>query len=165
MLPLYRSLALPLLLAATPVLAAEPLGCGHFKWSLDHEKELLAKPSATTSGGAATLGTGESLTLAPQKTAKLPHDPSRPPKFPDTYAGFGTLAAPASAGTYRVTLSHGAWIDVVQDGHVLKTIDHTSARGCAGLAKSVKFNLAATPFTVEISSSTVPSLALVVTPD
>jgi hypothetical protein len=29
----------------------------------------------------------------------------------------------------------------------------------------VKFSLAASPFTVEISSSTAPSIALVVTPD
>jgi len=153
------------MLAATPALAAEPVGCGHFKWSLDHEKELLAKPAAIASGGAATLGAGENLTLAAQNAAKLPQSPSRPAKFPNSYAGFVTLAAPASAGTYRVTITHAAWIDVVQDGHVLKTTDHTGAIGCAGLAKSVKFNLAATPFTVEISSSTAPAVTFVVTPD
>lgn len=54
---------------------------------------------------------------------------------------------------------------MVQDGHLLKSTDHTGAIGCEGLAKSVKFNLAASPFTVEISSSTAPSVALVVTPD
>ncbi len=151
-------------LAVAPAMA-EPTGCGHFKWPLDHEKALLAKPVAVASGGAASLATGEALTLAPQATAKLPQAPSRPPKFPNSYAGFVTLAAPASAGTYRITLTHGAWIDVVQGGHLLKSVDHTGAVGCAGLAKSVKFNLAATPFTVEISSSTAPSLALVVTPD
>ncbi|MEW6435677.1 MAG: hypothetical protein AB1508_00740 [Pseudomonadota bacterium] len=162
---LSRSFALSLMLAATPALAAEPLGCGHFKWSLDHEKILLAKPTAIASGGAATLGTGENLTLASQNAAKLPQGPSRPPKFPNSYAGFVTLAAPASAGTYRVTLTHGAWIDVVQDGHLLKPTDHTGAIGCDGLAKSVKFNLTAAPFTVEITSSIAPTITLVVTPD
>jgi hypothetical protein len=151
--------------ACQPVWAAEPTGCGHFKWPLDHEKTLLAAPEEIASGGAAKLATGENLKLGLQANAKLPQEPSRPPKFPDSYAGFVTLPAPGSAGTYRVTIAHGAWIDVVQDGHVLKSTDHTGAVGCDGLAKSLKFDLSATPFTVEISSSTEPSVALVVTPN
>src|SRR5579863_4873693 len=145
-------------LASTPVMAAPSIGCGHFKWPLDHEKDLLAKPTSLASGGAATLGTGEDVSLMPQGAAKLPQTPSRAPKFPNSYAGFVTLVAPSKAGTYRVTVTHGVWIDVVQDGHLLKSTDHTGAIGCAGLAKSVKFNLAATPFSVEISSSTAPSV-------
>ncbi|HEY0145895.1 MAG: hypothetical protein WDN29_04840 [Methylovirgula sp.] len=162
----FRSFAAALVaLASLPAWAAEPQGCGHFKWPLDHEKTLLATPVAITSGDAGKLATGENLTLVPQANAKLPQEPSRPPKFPDSYAGFVTLLAPASAGTYKVTVAHGAWIDVVQDGHVLKATDHTGAVGCDGLTKSVKFDLAATPFTVEISSSTEPSVTLVVTPN
>ncbi|QAY94748.1 hypothetical protein CWB41_02480 [Methylovirgula ligni] len=165
MMPLLRMSAVLIATLAVVPAMAEPTGCDHFKWPLDHEKALLSKPIAVASGGAATLATGETLTLDPEATAKLPQAPSRPPKFPGSYAGFVTLAAPASAGIYRVTLTRGAWIDVVQDGHLLKTVDHTGATGCAGLAKSVKFDLKATPFTVEISSSTAPSVALVVTPD
>jgi hypothetical protein len=152
-------------LVALPAGAAEPSGCDHFKWPIEREKTLLATPVAIASGRAASLATGENLTLAPQAAAKLPQAPSRPPKFPNSYAGFVTFAGPPKAGIYRVTLTRGAWIDVVQDGHRLQSVDHTGAVGCAGLAKSVKFNLTATPFTVEISSSTAPLLALVVTPD
>ncbi len=165
MMPLFRMSAILIAALAAMPATAEPTGCDHFKWPLDHEKALLAEPVAVASGGAASLATGENLTLAPQTRAKLPQAPSRPPKFPNSYAGFVTLAAPASAGTYRVTLTRGAWVDVVQDGHLLKSVDHTGAAGCAGLAKSVKFDLKARPFTVEISSSTAPSVALVVTPD
>jgi hypothetical protein len=163
---IFRSFAAAITaFAALPAWAAEPSGCDHFKWPLNHEKTLLATPVAISSGDAGKLATGENLKLALQTTAKLPQEPSRPPKFPDSYAGFVTLPAPASAGTYRVTIAHGAWIDVVQDGHVLKSTDHTGAIGCDGLAKSVKFDLAATPFTVEISSSTASTVALVVTPN
>jgi hypothetical protein len=158
-------MALAAVPACQPVWAAEPSGCGHFKWPLDREKTLLSTPADITSGGAGKLATGEDLKLVPQANAKLPQEPSRPPKFPDSYAGFITLPAPGSAGTYRVTIEHGAWIDVVQDGHMLKSTDHTGAVGCDGLAKSLKFDLAATPFTVEISSSTQPAVALVVTPN
>lgn len=152
-------------LAATPAVAATPVGCDHFKWSLDHEKELLAKSAAIASGDAASIATGENLALTPQNGAKLPHKPSRSPRFPNSYAGYVTFVAPSKAGLYRVTVTHGAWVDVVQDGHLLKPSDHTGAKGCEGLAKSMKFNLAATPFAIEISSSTAPSVALVVTPD
>jgi hypothetical protein len=163
---IFRSFAAALVaLAALPAWAAEPTGCGHFKWPLDHEKALLATPADVASGDAGKLATGENLKLSSQTTAKLPQEPSRPPKFPDSYAGFLTLPAPASAGTYRVTIAHGAWIDVVQDGHVLKSTDHTGAVGCDGLAKSVKFDRGVTPFTVEISSSTQPAVTLVVTPN
>jgi hypothetical protein len=163
---IFRSFAAALIaLAALPAWAAEPTGCGHFKWPLDHEKALLATPADVASGDAGKLATGENLKLSSQTTAKLPQEPSRPPNFPDSYAGFITLPAPASAGTYRVTIAHGAWIDVIQDGHVLKSTDHTGAIGCDGLAKSVKFDLAATPFAVEISSSTQPAVTLVVTPN
>jgi hypothetical protein len=160
---IFASLFIALL--ALPAGAAEPSGCDHFKWSLEREKALLAKPVAIASGRAASLATGENLSLAPQAAAKLPQAPSRPPKFPNSYAGFVTFTGPPNAGIYRVTLTRGAWVDVVQDGRRLPSVDHTGARGCGGLAKSVKFNLTATPFTVEISSSTAPVLALVVTPD
>jgi hypothetical protein len=152
-------------LAATPALAAEPVGCDHFKWPLDREKALLAKPITVASGGAATLDAGENLALTPQGTAKLPQTPSRAPKFPNSYAGFVTFAAPAKAGLYRVTIATGAWVDVIQDGHLLRSADHTGAIGCAGLAKSLKFDLAATPFSVEISSSTKPVVTFAVTSD
>ena len=153
MMPLFRiSAILIAALAALPA-TAEPTGCDHFKWPLDHEKALLAKPVAVASGGAASLATGENLTLAPQTRAKLPQAPSRPPKFPNSYAGFVTLAAPASAGTYRVTLTRGAWIDVVQDGHLLKVGRSHRRHRLRGPRQSVKFDLKATPFTVEISSA------------
>lgn len=163
---LRSSLALSLLLLGTPAFAQEPSGCDKFKWPLAHERSLLANPAHLSSGAdlhdpfAATL-----LALAPLAAAKLPMPPSRAPKFAESYAGFLRLAAPPKAGIYRVTLSQPAWIDVVQDGKVLKSVAFTGAKDCAGLAKSVKFALSATPFIIEISSTSAKAIALVVTPD
>jgi hypothetical protein len=150
-----------------PVVAEEPVGCDKLKWPLDHERALLAKPSQTASGGEVQqpLAAAVTVTLVPFADAKLPMAPSRPPKFPDSYAGFARVSAPPKAGTYRITLSHGAWIDVVQDGRELKPGAFSGAKGCDGVAKSVKFELAAAPFAIELSATSAKAIAFVVTPD
>ena len=124
------------LLAATPSLAQEPTGCSGFKWPLDQERALLAKPSPIASGGTlAQMSAAVSVTLVPFANAQLPSAPSRAPKYPDSLAGF--LSAPApEPGIYRITLSQGAWIDVIQDGHTLKSVGFTGAKGCDGMPRA-----------------------------
>ena len=105
------------------------------------------------------------LALAPLADAKLPAPPSRTPKNPQSNAGFANAPAIAKAGTYRVTLSAPSWIDVIQNGNVLQSTAFSGASGCAGIAKSVKFNLLAAPFTVELSGTPAHAVAFVVTAD
>jgi len=138
-------------LAAAPAFAQEPSGCDKFKWPLDQERALLAKPSQIASGGElAQTPAAALLSLVPLAKANLPLTPSRAPRYSDSYAGF--LRAPApQAGTYRITLSHAAWTDV--------------ARDCSGLAKSVKFELAAAPFVIQVSGTSAHAIALAVTAD
>jgi hypothetical protein len=152
------------LLAAAPALAQEQAGCDKFKWPLDRERGLLVSAPQVASGGGMAQA-AVTLTLVPLTDAKLPAAPSRAPKYPGSYAGFVRASAPASAGTYRITLSHGAWIDVIQEGHALKSVAFTGAKGCNGIAKSVKFDLAAAPFVIELSGTVAHSIGLVVTPD
>jgi len=159
------SLALVALLTAAPALAEEPVGCDKFKWPLDHERALLASPSQVASGGAVAPSEAAAVTLVPFADAKLPVAPSRAPKFPDSYAGFVSVSAPPNAGTYRVTLSRAAWIDVVQDGHDLTPGAFSGATGCDSIAKSLKFELTAAPFVIEISGAKAPAITFVVTPD
>lgn len=159
------SLAIIALLAAGPALAQAPAGCT-FKWPLDKERALLAKPSPIASGAElAQTQAAVSVALLPFATAKLPSAPSRAPKYPDSYAGFVRVSSPPKAGVYRITLSHHAWIDVVQDGHRLRPDAFTGSTGCDGVAKSVKFDLAAAPFVIELSGTGAHSVALAVTAD
>jgi hypothetical protein len=134
---------------------------------VDTERELLAHPSEIKSGGEVSqpIAAAVMVALMPLTSANLPVPPSRAPKTPDTNAGFVRVSAIPKAGTYRVTLSHGAWIDVVQDGQVLKSTAFSGVTGCDGIAKSVKFELAPTSFLVELSGTTASMIALVVTPD
>ena len=75
------------------------------------------------------------------------------------------VSGPPQPGTYRITLSQGAWIGVIQDGHELQSTAFSGATGCDGVRKSVKFELAAAPFIIEISGTMTHAVAVVVTPD
>jgi hypothetical protein len=150
------------LVAAAPALAQEPVGCDKFKWPLDKERATLNGTDLPTvaSGDrvAWPIPFGMSVALVPFAGAGLPVPPERAPKSPASFAGFVQVPAPAKAGSYKVTLSSEGWIDVVQDGQIVKSTGFSGAAGCDGVRKSVKFDLAARPFTVELSG--VPSNAI-----
>jgi hypothetical protein len=142
-------------LAATPCLAQEPVGCDKFKWPLDKEKATLNGTDLpkVASGDHVTwsIPLATTVTLLPFADAKLPVPPERTPKKPESFAGFLDVPAPKQAGTYKVTLSSEGWIDVEQGGQTIKSTAFSGALGCEGVRKSVKFELKAEPFTVELS--------------
>ena len=154
---------------AAPALADEPVGCDKFAWPLDKERTMLTSAdSVTVASGmklALPLPVAVTVELLPFADAKLPMAPERPPGNPDSFAGFISMPAPAQPGSYKITLSSDAWIDVVQDGHLLKSGPHTGAMGCAGIRKSVKFNLAPAPFVVQLSSVPGKKIGVAITGD
>ena len=158
---------LVLLATVGTAFAQEPVGCDKFKWSVDKERALLAAAAPIASGGemARPLSAGAKLPLAPLADVKLPMPPGRQPKMPDSYAGFVRYAALPRAATYRIALSEPAWIDVVQDGKEVKSVDHTGALACEGIRKSVKFDLSASPFIIQVSGTAAREISIVVTPD
>src|SRR5271155_3567190 len=141
---------------AAPVNAQEPVGCDKFKWPLDQERGLLTsgKAIAIASGSSlkASLPVAVTVSLAPFADAKLPTAPERAPRLPTSFAGFLQVAAPPHDGTYKISLSSEAWIDVVQAGHSVKSVGFSGATGCEGIRKSVKFELKAEPFTIQLSN-------------
>jgi hypothetical protein len=147
--------------------AASPSGCDQFKWPIAHEQAALAAPPAgpLAPGAALPADTGAPLKLVPFAEAKLALAPQRPPKFSPSYAGAFALDAPAAAGVYKVTLSAGGWIDLVQDGKFLKAINFSDATGCANARKSVKFRLAAEPATLQLTGVGAPDVSIIVSPE
>lgn len=154
---------------AAPALADEPVGCDKFTWPLDKERAML------TSAGTVAVASGMKLALplpvavtvdlSPFADAKLPMPPERAPKQTNSFAGFISVPAPPQAGVYKITLSSEGWIDVVQDGHFLKSGPHSGAMGCAGIRKSVKFDLAAAPFVVQLTSVPANTIGVAITGD
>ncbi len=149
-------------------MADEPVGCDKFKWPIDKELtvmigDTIAIPSGTNLPKA--LPVSVIVSLKPFADAKLPTPPERAPKSPDAYAGFVQAAAPAKAGTYKISLSAEGWIDVVQDGQPVKSSTFSGALGCDGIRKSVKFDLAAKPFTIELSDVKNDAIRIAITGD
>jgi hypothetical protein len=154
---------------AAPALAQEPVGCDKFKWPLDKERATLNGtdlPKLASGDKAAwPLPFATTVTLVPFADTKLPMAPERAPKQPASFAGFVAASAPAESGTYKITLSSEGWIDVIQGGQFVKSSAFSGATGCEGIRKSVKFHLAAQPFTVELSDVPANSIRIAITGD
>ncbi len=160
-------IALLLLGLAVPARAAEPSGCDKFKWPIERERAALTAPDRTklASGNelAAIPAGGITLALVPTPDAKLPMPPERVPKE-GTLAGFASFRDLPKAGLYTISLSSGAWIDVVQDGHFLKPKAFRGATECEGSRKTMKYELSASPFTVQISGTRDGQITLAILP-
>jgi hypothetical protein len=156
------------LVGAVPAWAAEePSGCDKFKWNIDHERTALTAPDRVklASGGelAAVPSTGMTLGLTAPAEAKLPTPPERAPKE-GTFAGFTSFKSLPKAGVYTVSLSTGAWIDLVQDGHPLKPKAFSGATDCDGIRKTVKFEISASPFVLQVSGTKENSISIAILP-
>ncbi len=103
------------------------------------------------------------LDLKTPAEAKLPTSPERKPKD-GTFAGFARFQKAPKAGTYTVSLSSAAWVDVVQDGEILKPMEFSGATDCAGIRKTMKYDLAAGPFVIQVSGVTENTISLAVLP-
>jgi hypothetical protein len=156
------------LLGSTPAWAAEePSGCDKFKWNIDHERAALTAPDriklASGAEIAALPSTGITLALQPPADARLPTPPERAPKE-GTFAGFASFKTAPKAGIYTFSLSSGAWIDVVQDGHALKPKAFSGATDCDGIRKTMKYEISASPFVLEISGTRENAISVAILP-
>ena len=156
------------LLGSAPAWAAEePSGCDKFKWNIDHERAALTAPDRVKLVSGAELAslpaTGLTLGLSAPADAKLPTPPERAPKE-GTFAGFASFKNPPKAGIYTVSLSVGGWVDLVQDGHALKPKAFSGATDCDGIRKTMKFEIGASPFVLQISGTQNASVSVAVLP-
>ena len=141
-------------------------GCDKFAWPLDKEQQLLGAAQPIQDGAELDRDASQavSVTLAPLEAAKLPVAPERQPRRDSGFAGYVRFGKAPSVGAYKVTLSEGAWIDVVQDDRFLKPTAFTGATDCPHVRKSVKFEIGPAPFTLQLSDSPANAIAVVVTP-
>jgi hypothetical protein len=156
-----------LVFSAAPLWAEEPSGCDKFKWNIDHARAALTAADRTrlNSGSELTAmpSTGMTLSLLSPDEAKLPTPPQRAPKD-GTFAGFTSFKTAPKAGLYTISLSAGAWIDVVQDGDALKPRGFSGATDCDGIRKTMKYELSARPFVLQISGAKENSISVAILP-
>jgi len=159
--------AIALVVAPGLAQAQEGSGCNAFKWPLDRERAALVRTDKASlpNGGAVPYDAAITLQLQPFSSAGLPKAPERAPKSPSAFAGHFTLAAPAKAGAYRITISSGGWVDVLDGGGYLHPIAFTGAKDCEGARKSMKFDLPARPLALQVSGVSGDQISVVVSPD
>ena len=127
----------------------------------------LKKTDVGAAARTADLANGQ-LPVGQAVTATLHHMPevtfAIPPEKPSDASGFGGLLALTikDAGTYRVAVGTGAWIDVVKDGKATPTSAHGHGPDCSTIRKVVDFPLQPGRYVVQISAKTDPSIALMV---
>ncbi|WP_174296718.1 homogentisate 1,2-dioxygenase [Sphingomonas bacterium] len=121
---------------------------------------------AAVSGEPATAtiepGRGVRATLSPVDQLRYPVAPGHAGE-PGTTGGLLAFAV-SRAGTYRVALGAGAWIDVVRDGRALVSIAHGRGPACSPIRKTVDFTLAPGRYLLEVSGNATPVLALMIAP-
>jgi hypothetical protein len=156
------------LLGTAPAWSAEePSGCDKFKWPIDRERAALTASDRVKLASGADLSalpsTGMTIALRPPAEAKLPSPPERAPKE-GTFAGFATFKNLPKAGIYTVSLSAGGWVDVMQDGHFLKPKAFSGATDCEGIRKTMKYEISANPFVLQVSGTKEDAVSVAILP-
>jgi hypothetical protein len=106
-------------------------------------------------------GKAATLALAPTPSVEYPVRPEKP----GGTVSFGGLAAFSvkQAGTWRVALGAGAWIDVVKGGKAATSIAHGHGPDCTGVRKMVDYQLSPGTYTLQLAANGEKSLTVLVT--
>lgn len=159
------------LLSAAPVLADEVDGC-HFVWDVSHELAVMKQTPQTVTaavkpGSDAPLLKVDKLydvKLAGQNGVTYAVKPAKPTLNDSVQGGIARFRLD-KAGAYRISITSGHWIDVVEGSQVIKSRDFTGARGCARPRKIVEYDLpAGKDLTLQLSGSSDASVLLAITP-
>lgn len=105
-----------------------------------------------------TLGKASHVTLQSAAQVRYALPPERKPD-PSLHGGLVTVTIPA-AGNYRVGLSSGAWIDVLQEGKPVTSSAHGHGEGC--VRKAVTFPLHAGRVVIQLSGNREADVRLMV---
>jgi hypothetical protein len=148
-----------------PASAAED-GCGKFAWPLAREQTLFAsadKPAVQAGETLASIPkTAFTLHLQSGTQAAFAMPPERKPKAERWFGGAIRFSALENPGIYQVTLSDEAWIDVVQDARYARSVGSTRRSDCPGLRKSLRLDLAASPFVLQLSGVAEDSIVVAI---
>jgi len=141
--------------------------CEQFEWSIKPEVELLRDPYLELVFSGAALSSlpdkGLVVGLQPHGTIDYVVAPGGEPK-PDSFAGLLFIKEVPRAGTYQVTVSEAAWIDLIQKDKALPLVGETINPNCSEARKSMRFRLERGPVTVQISSTNSTLIKLVILP-
>ena len=156
---------------ASPAFADDADGCSHFSWDVSHElkvmKQTAAPVTAATQPGHVPLIQIDELyelKLSPQSSVTYSAKPAKPTLNDSAQGGLVRFHVD-KAGLYRVSITSGHWIDVVDGEQFVKSKDFSGSRECARPHKIVEFELPANKdLVLQFSGSTDSSVVTAITP-
>jgi hypothetical protein len=144
---------------ACPATAA-PLPPAFSGWTM---KATLGSAAQASALKAATLPLGQGVLVALHPTRQVRYV-TQPEKPGGSMAHGGMVALPiAATGRYQVSLSSGAWIDVLKDGTPQRSVAHAPGPKCSPIRKTVVFLLQPGSYVLQISANTDPAVTVMVT--
>jgi hypothetical protein len=157
---LAAALVLPLLLCG-PAYAQPSCPVPPAAWGTN-----VALTSATASADLA------SARLSPDRAATVSLHPvgevrfTAPPEKRGDASSYGGMLEMdvREAGTYQVSLSAGAWIDVLKDGLAVASTAHGHGEECSGLRKMVSFSLMPGRHVIQLSGNKEDSIRVLISP-
>jgi hypothetical protein len=151
--------------------AADGDACTRFKWDVSRELAVMqqtpqALAAAARPGSSVpqiTVGTLYSLRLADQGTVTFVAAPARASRGPGARAGLVRFRV-KKAGRYRVSITSGHWVDVVDGMQLVPSVDFQGHVGCERPRKIVEFDLpAGHELTLQFSGSSDAEVIMAVT--
>jgi hypothetical protein len=141
-------------LAAASTASAAGVGCDAGKWPLSAAQAHFGGtlPALASGDPLPALGAPALVNLSAQGDVVFPHAPGRSGKANPAYAALVKLGA-QPAGAYQVTVSGGAWVDLVENADIVKPSDYVRIKDCPGIDKSLRFKTKGGPLTIQISGS------------
>ena len=163
-------LSMLLLSGATTVAAAADEPCTGGKWDITQEHALFSKaPEAISAGhdlASAPVMKAQKmyeLTLTPQSGVTFILPPAKKMLADGAFAGLVHMQVP-TAGSYRVSLDQGFWIDVVGDQKFIESTDFGGMSGCSAPRKVVIFTLPAGDVVLQLSGAAKDHVRVTLTP-
>lgn len=131
-------------------LAADDDPCKRFTWNVAHELDVMKQSAQPIAAGAKSASDAPTLQLDKAYEVKLVDQgsvafaatPGRP-TLPDGTQGGLVRFTTEAAGAYRISMTSGHWIDVVEGVAIIKSRDFQGARGCERPRKIVEYDLPA----------------------
>jgi hypothetical protein len=150
----------PIAFFASPALAAGA-GCDAGKWPLSAVQGRFGGtlPAVANGDSLPTLGAPVLVNLSAQADVAFLHAPARAAKANPAYAAVVKLG-PEPAATYQVTVSDGAWVDVVEGGALVGQSGYVHRKDCPGVDKSIRFKTNGGPLSIQISGAYAKTIKL-----
>lgn len=158
---------------STPAQESDPAaGCTSYDVDVSTELALLEKPpvevaptgAGDESSGSMVTGQAYALRLAPQADTRFAVPPERRMLDEGAFAGVARFAV-STPGTWRISLDHNTWVDVVApDGSLVESSRFGGRTDCTALRKLVEFPLQpGLPYTLQLSGGTETTTVVLIT--